>query len=265
VAFELASEPLAAPKAFISAAEELGVAFDPGDVERLGLYLADLMAANEAMNLTAIRDAGEAWSRHILDSLTLVGALADLPDGAMVIDVGTGGGLPGVPLAVCMPSLQFTLLEATAKKVDFLRRVVAHLGLKNVRVVEARAEVAAHDRGAKTGTGRQGGHREAYDAAVARAVGRLATLSELVIPFVKVNGRALLIKGEQADIEVEEAGEALRMLNAVHVTTMPTPTGRVVVLEKRVATPRLYPRRDGEPKRSPLGVGKAKKTDRSEE
>jgi 16S rRNA (guanine527-N7)-methyltransferase len=261
IEFALATAALTPPADFAAQAEAIGVSFDPGDVEKLGLYLADLMAANDAMNLTAVRDANEAWTRHILDSLTLVGALADLPEGAEVVDVGSGGGLPGMPLAICMPHLKFTLMEATGKKAEFLRRVIAHLGLGNARVAEVRAEVAGHDRGEKTGTGRVGGHRERYDAAIARAVGRMATLAELVVPLVKLNGRALLIKGAQADEEVAEASGALTMLNAVHVSTIPTPTGRIVALEKRVATPRLYPRRDGEPKRSPLGVGKSKRAE----
>lgn len=254
-----ATAPLEPPSGFVEQAMAQGIEFEPGEVEKLGLYLAELMAVNETMNLTAVKDAGEAWTRHILDSLTLIATLAHLPEGAMVIDVGSGGGLPGVPLAICLPKVKFTLLEATKKKAEFLRQVVEHLGLKNVRVQESRAEHAAHDRGTKMATGRVGGHREMYDAAVARAVGRLNTLVELVVPFVKIGGNAILIKGQQAEEELKEAEHALKILNAVYVETVATPTGRVVILEKRVATPRDYPRKDGEPKRSPLGAKKEEK------
>lgn len=258
--------PLPPSTDFTDLAAGLGIEFEPGDVERLGLYLAILLDATTTMNLTSLRDPDEAWTRHVFDSLTLLPMLGELPEGSTVLDVGSGGGLPGIPLACAMPHLKFTLLEATAKKAEFLRAAVARLALPNVAVVFDRAERLAHDRGVKTngpaGFGRAGGHREAYDAVVARAVGRLATLAELVVPFAKVRagdnpaGMILLIKGQAAADELAEAAPALHQLKAVHVETIDTPTGRVVILEKHSATPKLYPRRDGEPKRAPLGVGK---------
>jgi 16S rRNA (guanine527-N7)-methyltransferase len=254
--------PLAPTQQFLDAAATLGIEFDDGDLQRLGTYLELLLEANKTTNLTAIREPDAAWMRHILDSLTLLPALAELPEGATVIDVGSGGGLPGMPLAIALPHLRFTLLEATGKKAVFLRTTATTLGLSNVTILCERAEKAAHDRGERTGAGRQGGHREAYDAVVARAVGRLVSLAEITVPFAKApsegqaGGEVLLIKGQQADEEVEESKAALHALKAVHVRTFDTPTGRVIVLGKGAATPKLYPRRDGEPKRSPLGVRK---------
>jgi 16S rRNA (guanine527-N7)-methyltransferase len=214
-----------------------------------------LLKANDAVNLTAVTDAQDAWSKHILDSLTLLPMLADLPEGAKVIDVGSGGGLPGLPVAIVMPHLAFTLLEATGKKVEFLRAAAAALGLKKITVIQGRAEQMGQDRGERSATGRDGGHREAYDAVTARAVGRLAVLAELTVPFAKAEGGlVLLIKGQKADDELAEAAEALHELKAVHAATVNTPTGRVVVLEKRSATPKMYPRRDGEPAKAPIGA-----------
>jgi len=250
--------PLAPPEGWVEKAAEQGIEFEPGDVERLGHYLALLLAANEHMNLTGVRDAAEAWTRHILDSLTLIQLLTDLPPGASVIDVGSGGGLPGVPLAITMPTLRFTLLEATGKKTEFLRQAIAILGLDNARVIKGRAEDAGQDRGERTGTGRTGGHREAYDAVVARAVGPLSVLAEITVPFAKppsagvAGGVIALIKGQKADEELAAAKESLHQLKAVHETTVETPTGRIVVLSKGAATPKLYPRANGEPKRAPM-------------
>lgn len=248
---------LRAPEGFEDRCRAIGVELEAGEVERLGVFLAMLLDENTRQNLTAVRDPDEAWDKHALDALTLMAVLADLPEGAEVLDLGTGGGVPGVPLAIVMPRVRFTLVDATAKKTGFVARAAAALGLTNVSVVTARAEAIGQDRGEKTGAGRVGGHRERYDAVIARAVGRLATLSELVVPLAKVGGICALVKGARAEEELDEAKQALHMLHAAHAGTVPTPTGRIVVLEKLRATPKAYPRRDGEPKKSPLGVGKA--------
>jgi len=252
---------LAAPADFVERCAAIGVEFEPGDVERLGKFLAILLGANERLNLTAVTEPADAWSRHILDSLTLVGALADLPAGSRVIDVGTGAGLPGMVLAIVMPQLQFTLLDATAKKIEFLRQAMQHLGLKNVEPVCGRSETLAHDRGAKVASSseRSGGYRERFDAVLARAVGPMATIAELTVAFAKINAPTLLIKGQKAEEELAEAVLALQMLKVVHAGTIDTPSGKIVVLEKRVATPKLYPRGDGEPKRAPLGIGSGRR------
>lgn len=241
------------PDGWIERAEALGLSFAPGEVERLGRYLALLLDANTRMNLTAIRDAGEAWDRHIYDALTLVPVLADVsgPDGAPpeIIDVGSGGGIPGLVLACVLPGVRFTLLDATGKKCVFLQETVAALGLANVSVVHDRAERAGRHEG--------GEHRARYDAVVSRAVGRLATLLELTVPLAKVGGLVVLTKGQKADEEVDEAKKALHMLHSGHAGTVETETGRIVVIEKLRESPKMYPRADGEPKRVPLGVSRA--------
>jgi 16S rRNA (guanine527-N7)-methyltransferase len=243
-------EPLTPPASFVERARELGIAFDEGDLDRLGLHLALVLHVNERFNLTAIRDPEEAWERHVLDSLTLLPVLEEIETGEggrlEAVDVGSGAGYPGIPLAIARPDARVVLLEATGKKAEFLRLCAARLGLSNVEVANERAEGAgAH------GAGR---HRGRYHAVVTRAVGRVAVAAELCVPLARVGGLVVMVKGEKAAEELAEGAEALRLLRAEHAGTIETPTGRLVVLQKVAPTPREYPRRDGEPKRSPLGT-----------
>ncbi|MHC4446963.1 MAG: 16S rRNA (guanine(527)-N(7))-methyltransferase RsmG [Planctomycetota bacterium] len=236
-------QPLAAPETFLTEAEAYGIAFDPGDLDRLGLYLALLLDANTRFNLTAVTDPDEAWMKHVFDSLTLLGPLTAAA-AKWVIDVGSGGGLPGIPLAIALPHVKVTLLEATGKKARFLEEAAGTLGLDNVTVINERAEVAGQDRER---------HREHYDVAVARAVGSLAVLLELAMPLVKVGGWVMVIKGKKAKLELERAAQAIRLLHGQPGPITRTPTGAVVVVEKLRETAKRYPRRPGEPKRAPLG------------
>ncbi|MFN7314114.1 MAG: 16S rRNA (guanine(527)-N(7))-methyltransferase RsmG [Phycisphaerae bacterium] len=241
-----AIKPIAPPAWLAERAGAMGVEFDASDVERLGVLLACIQAGNERVNLTAITDSEQAWQRHVLDSLTLMGVLADLPEGSRVLDIGTGAGLPGLPLAICMPHLKFTLLDGTAKKIAFVQAAAARVGVKNVEAVAGRAEQLGHDIGVRRDVMgkviRDGGWREQFDAVVARAVGQLDTLAEMAVPFAKVGGVVALIKGAQAQQEVEAASKTLHEIKVVVNTIAATPTGQIVILEKRVATPRLYPR-----------------------
>jgi 16S rRNA (guanine527-N7)-methyltransferase len=248
--FDATLSALQPSQAFVDACGDAGIAFEGDDLARLGRYLAFLRDANAKINLTTVVDPDEMWMRHVYDSLTLLPFVAsyEREDGAdgpvALLDVGTGGGLPGLPLAIVLPDVQVTLLEATGKKVRFLEGVRDALGLANVRVVQARAEDAGRDRV---------GHRERYDIVTSRAVGALATLAELTVPFARVGGLILAIKGERADAEIVDAKAALHALHAHVRDPVRTPTGTVVPLVKQRSTPKLYPRRAGEPKRAPIG------------
>jgi 16S rRNA (guanine527-N7)-methyltransferase len=204
-------------------------------------FLERLLETNRSFNLTAITDPAEAWTKHVLDSLTLLQDLRELAAGSRVIDVGSGGGLPALPLAIALPALQFTLLEATAKKARFLENTARELSLRNVSVVCDRAESYGN-----------GPERERFDATTSRAVSRLPVLLELTLPLIKVGGLSLSIKGEQAADEVKEAANALQVLRATVEDTRRTPTGVVIRIRKAGPTPAKYPRRSGEPKRTPL-------------
>ena len=264
---------LVPPGDFVERVRQVGVEFEPGDVERLGRFLHLMLETNKVTNLTAITDPEQAWIKHILDALTLVGPLMSLataeetikaraeaagpenpPTSILsVIDVGSGGGVPAIPLAIVMPDVRFTMVEATGRKVEFLNRVIQELGLKNARVLQARAEEIGQDH-------KQ--HREKYDAAIARALGHLAIVVELCGPLVRPHGVVVAVKGAKGAQEVEESAKAFGLIGVRHVETLETPTGKLVLLEKTTRTPKVYPRRDGEPSRVPLGV--ARKSERRE-
>lgn len=231
------------PRSFIEGLEAMQVALEGAELEQLGLYLDRLYAANARMNLTGVRDPVEAWERHLLDSLSLLPMLR-AADAKSVLDLGSGGGLPGFPLAITMPDVSFLLLEATGKKAAFLQEVVDGLELSNVTVLDERAETI----------GEPGClHRGAYDAVSARAVGPMNVLLELALPLLRVGGVLLAIKGERASEEIKQAGEALRTLHGRVIETNRTSTGTIVIVEKEGDTPADYPRRPGEPKRLPIG------------
>lgn len=207
---------------------------------QLERFLQLLLDANTRFNLTALRDPGVAWQRHIVESLRLLPLLGEAES---LLDVGSGGGLPGMVLAIARPELAVTLLEASTKKARFLTEARDALGLGNVNVDCRRAEDAAAP-GEPL--------REHFDLATARAVAALPVLLELTVPFLRVGGRVLAVKGERAHEELAAAAGALRALHVELEKAERHPSATVLLLVKRAATPELYPRRPGEPERKPL-------------
>jgi 16S rRNA (guanine527-N7)-methyltransferase len=228
------------PDSALRLAASHGAPLEGALLAQLAQYLDALLATNAAFNLTSVTDRDEAWLKHIADSLSLVPELRALGAGTAV-DVGSGGGLPGIPLACALPDCRFTLLEATGKKARFLEDTASALGLSNVHVVCERAETYG-----------QGAGRARFDVATSRAVSRLPVLLELTLPLLRVGGASLAIKGEQAEAEVAEAKRALGLLHGAVASTRRTDTGTVIRIDKVGPTPAKFPRRPGEPKRSPL-------------
>ncbi len=220
----------------------LGITLYDEQVETLAHYLDLLLTTNQRMNLTAIRDRELAEVRLLADSLTLV---PFIPSSATrLIDVGSGGGIPGFPIAIACPSLDVTLADATGKKVAFLRDTAAALGLGTVHAVQARAEEMGHDPV----------HREQYDVVVARAVARLATLMEYTLPLLRKGGVGIFPKGSLAQEEVDEAAKALMILGhaTVELHDSPLDGTTLVIVHKKARTPHEYPRRIGVPTQSPI-------------
>jgi len=232
---------------------QLDIALNDEALQRLGRYLQLLLEANRRFNLTAVREPEAAWRRHIIDSLTVLPGLEPLAPGAGVIDVGSGGGLPGIPLAIARPELSMTLLEATGKKAKFLQSCITDVPLANVQVVNARAEQAGQDEA----------HRERYDAVVCRAVGPMRELLEYTLPLARLGGVLLAMKGPSVEGELADAGDALDILGAGEIEVYgayPDEFGQdtvIVQVGKDRPTPAKYPRAAGLPRQMPLG-GKGK-------
>ncbi len=208
-------------------------------------FLELLREGNRVMDLTAVPE--EAWpERHILDSVLPFFRVAEPPRGRW-IDVGTGAGFPGMPLAILFPDTEFTLLDAQEKRCAFLKNAARELKCENVTVVCGRAEEA----------GRAVEHRETYDGALSRAVARLNVLAEYMIPFLKPGGRALCWKGPGGMEETDAGSRAGALLGAGPWQTLSVAGFEeerlIMICDKLTPTPDRYPRRNGIPAKRPLG------------
>jgi len=238
----------------VTGARELGLDLSLAEVASFTLFQAELLDWNRRINLTAIVEPEEIEVKHFLDSFTLLAAIPNPvgPAGEKLklLDVGTGAGVPGIPLAIARPNLDVSLLEATRKKCRFLEHVRDTLSLANVAIMCGRAEEIAH----------QPRHRETYDVVVARAVAPLSVLAELCLPFARPGGRFIAMKKIDIGLEIAEAAPAFRVLggriasqSAVDIPYL-NEARQLIVVEKIARSPREYPRRPGVPAKAPLGT-----------
>lgn len=229
-----------------------GISPDDAACDKLDRYARLLVEWNEKMNLTAITAPEDIVLKHFADSLT---ALPLLPEkaGISLVDVGTGAGFPGIPLAILRPDIRLTLLDSLNKRLVFLQAVCEEVGIA-ATTVHARAEEG----------GRDNALRERFDVATARAVAALPVLSEYCLPFVKVGGRFIAMKGPESDAEVSGAARAIGLLGGAapvgHALTLPAQPKdgveplerRLFVIEKVRPTPPAYPRPTAKIKKAPL-------------
>lgn len=208
-------------------------------------YMNLLLEWNEKVNLTAITEMDDIILKHFIDSITI---LKYLKEDDRIIDVGTGAGFPGIPIAIINSSFNITLLDSLNKRIMFLDEVCKKLELKNVKTIHSRAEDFGQDKN----------KREKYDIAVSRAVANLATLTEYLLPLIKVGGTCICMKGPDAEKEIEDAKFAIKELGGkiekVEKFMLPDSDmeRNIVLIKKMKETPKKYPRKAGTPSKQPL-------------
>lgn len=230
----------------MAAGEKCGIAIDEKQSRLMILYMEKLLVMNEKINVTRITDVDEFIEKHLIDSLTCLKFIHK--DVKSILDVGTGGGFPGVPLAVMLPEAEITMMDATGKKLKVIEDICREIGIKNVEFLHGRAE----------DLGKDPAYREGYDCIVSRAVANLCLLSELCLPLAKKGGQFIALKGKNYLEEMDEGEKAIKVLGGkitgiesclllqsdlVHV---------IILVDKVKNTPERFPRAFGKIKREPF-------------
>lgn len=227
--------------------EDLGITASDKVLNNFNIYREILVDWNQKMNLTGIEDEKEVYIKHFLDS---VSSVKDnyIKDGVSIIDVGTGAGFPGLPLRICLENIKLTLLDSLNKRINFLQEVSNSLELDNIEFIHGRAE----------DFGKLEEYREQYDIATARAVAGLPILMEFCVPFIKVGGHFVCLKGPNANLELEESKAAMEALGIEFVDKIDVElpetdlNHNILVFKKVKSTPDKYPRKAGKPSKTPI-------------
>lgn len=207
--------------------------------------MVNLLEWNEKINLTAITDENEIIIKHFIDSLTIYKYVCGCEN---LIDIGTGAGFPGIPLKIVDEKVKITLLDSLNKRIIFLEEIIKQIKLKNINAIHLRAEEAGINKE----------YRQKYDIATSRAVANLSTLVEYMLPFIKVGGKCICMKGANIEQELEESKKAIKVLGGeiekIEKITIPdTDYIRNIIIIKKVAeTPNKYPRKAGKPSKEPI-------------
>ena len=224
---------------------EISIEFSNIQIEKFYKYMNLLIERNEKINLTAITEPKEIIIKHFIDSLTV---LKDIKGKNTLVDVGTGAGFPGIPLKIMDEEIKITLLDSLNKRINFLNEVINQLDLKNIETIHSRVEEA----------GKNKKYRESFDISTARAVANLATLSEYMLPLVKVGGKSICMKGSEVSEELKNSKKAISILGGEieSIDNFKLPKSdmmrNIVIIKKVKNTPSKYPRKAGTPSKEPI-------------
>lgn len=225
--------------------EKMSISLNKEQYDQFYAYMVLLIEWNEKINLTAITEPQEIILKHFVDSLTIA---KYIEEGKTIIDMGTGAGFPGIPLKIYRNDVKVVLADSLNKRIKFLNEVIEKLQLKNIETIHCRAEEL----------GKNKEYREKFDYATSRAVANLSTLSEYLLPFVKLNGSGVFMKTMEIDEELENAKKAIKILGGriekVDKFEIPeSDLGRsIIIVKKEKQTPSKYPRKPGTPAKEPL-------------
>lgn len=231
----------------ISGCESFDIYLSEAQVNQFFAYYELLIEWNAKMNLTAITEIEEVVIKHFIDSISLC-KYVDIKEIDCIIDVGTGAGFPGIPIKIIYPDVKITLVDSLNKRIKFLNEVIEQLGLTNIETVHARVEDLGHDEA----------YREKFNYCMSRAVANLAVLTEYCLPFIKVGGKLLSLKGPNITEEIKTSGEAIKILGGVlsDVEFIDIPYSdlkhNLVIIDKNLNTPLKFPRKTVKIKKSPL-------------
>lgn len=225
--------------------KKIDISIEENDVEKFEIYMKMILEWNEKINLTAITEENDMILKHFVDSLTI---LKYIKEKDKVIDVGTGAGFPGIPIKIMNEDIEINLMDALNKRIIFLKEVINTLKLEKINTIHSRAEELSRNRL----------HREKYDIAISRAVANLSTLSEYMLPFTKIGGKCICMKGGNIDEEANMAKNAIKELGGkiIEINKFVLPDSEfersIVIIEKISSTKPKYPRKAGIPSKEPL-------------
>ncbi|QOY37382.1 16S rRNA (guanine(527)-N(7))-methyltransferase RsmG [Anaerobacillus isosaccharinicus] len=232
---------------FHSSLAEKGIVLNETQMQQFELYFRELVEWNNKMNLTAITDEEAVYLKHFYDSISAA-FFHDFTKPLRLVDVGAGAGFPSIPIKICFPHLNVTIVDSLNKRISFLQHLASMLKLEKVAFFHDRAESFAKKKE----------HRENYDFVIARAVARMPVLAELCLPLVKVGGLFLAMKGPEVVNEIADSKKAIATLgghvvrNESLLLPVEESTRHFVFIEKRKKTPNTYPRKPGTPNKQPL-------------